>query len=77
LFYQVSNHVKKSITDLGEACKELMVTSGQVQSDPRNIQAKKALNEAGRKVKEKVNFLFWVIAFVRNSTPNALNLRFW
>ena len=32
-----------------------MSASGQVQSDPRNIHAKKGLTEAGRNVKEKVN----------------------
>ena len=55
---QVSAHIKKSIEDLGEACKDLMTASGQVQSDPRDLQAKKELNESGRNIKEKVQFYF-------------------
>ena len=51
----MSAHIKKSIEDLGDACKDLLGASGQVQSDPRDLHAKKELNEAGRNIKEKVS----------------------
>ena len=31
-----------------------MKATGEVQSDPRDLHAKKELNEAGRNIKEKV-----------------------
>ncbi|XP_076808289.1 talin-2-like isoform X3 [Clavelina lepadiformis] len=54
---EVSSHIKRSIQDLGEACKDLMNTSGMVQSDPRDLHAKKQLSDAGRNIKEKVSYV--------------------
>jgi talin len=53
----VSDHIKKSIHDLGEACVDLVHASGQVQSNPRDLQSKKELKDAGRSVNEKVSFV--------------------
>lgn len=51
---QVSDHIKKSIFELGDACKDLVNASGTVQSNPRDIRAKKDLKDAGRNINEKV-----------------------
>uniref|UniRef100_F6WWU2 Talin-2 n=1 Tax=Ciona intestinalis TaxID=7719 RepID=F6WWU2_CIOIN len=53
----VSNHIKKSIQDLGDACKELVTASGMVQSNPRDIHAKKDLKDAGKNINEKVSYV--------------------
>ncbi|XP_018673450.2 talin-2 isoform X2 [Ciona intestinalis] len=54
---EVSNHIKKSIHDLGDACKELVTASGMVQSNPRDIHAKKDLKDAGKNINEKVSYV--------------------
>jgi len=51
----VSNHLQKSIQDLGNACKDLVDAAGSVQSNPRDLRAKKELKEAGRSINEKVS----------------------
>uniref|UniRef100_H2ZQQ3 I/LWEQ domain-containing protein n=1 Tax=Ciona savignyi TaxID=51511 RepID=H2ZQQ3_CIOSA len=54
----VSNHIKRSIQDLGEACKELVTASGMVQSNPQGLYTKKDLNRMlARTSIEKVSYV--------------------
>uniref|UniRef100_H2ZQQ1 FERM domain-containing protein n=1 Tax=Ciona savignyi TaxID=51511 RepID=H2ZQQ1_CIOSA len=55
---KVSNHIKRSIQDLGEACKELVTASGMVQSNPQGLYTKKDLNRMlARTSIEKVSYV--------------------
>ena len=53
-----------------------MGASGQVQSDPRDIHAKKELNEAGRNIKEKVGSILLVTTKVQPWSKPATVLCF-
>jgi len=54
---EVGGHIKKSIQGLGEACKSFIQSSAVVQSNARDVDAKKAMKAASRNVNEKVSFV--------------------